>query len=197
MSNTFIHPTAEISDKSVVGENTKIWHNSQVRENVSIGKNCVLAKNVYIDLNVKIGDNVKIQNNVSVYDAQIEDNVFIGPGTTFTNDLNPRAFIWDEKKRTKKTIIKKGASIGANSTIIGGITIGEYAMIGAGSVVTKSIPAHALAFGNPCKIKGFVSKNGEKLDIVESQNSDTVVLKSSKSNETVSIPKKIFEKVKK
>lgn len=133
-----------------------------------IGKNCNIGKGVYIDSGVEIGQNVKIQNFVSVYrGVKIEDNVFIGPAVTFTNDLYPRAFIWDED-RMVRTLVKNGASIGANATIVCGVTIGEYAMVGAGSVVTKDIPPFALHYGNPAKPAGFVCYCGRKLEkIVE------------------------------
>jgi UDP-2-acetamido-3-amino-2,3-dideoxy-glucuronate N-acetyltransferase len=158
------HPTAEVSSKAKIGEGTRIWHHSQVREDVEIGQNSILGKNVYVDFGVKIGSGVKLQNNVSVYHGvTIGDDVFVGPGVCFTNDLYPRARIWDEG-RVVKTLIKDGVSIGANSTIVCGHTIGENAMIGAGSVVTKDIPAHALAYGNPARVVGYVCVCGRKLD---------------------------------
>ncbi len=163
MEGVTISPSADVSDKAKIGEGTKIWNQAQVRENAVIGKNCVISKNSYIDAGVQIGDNVKIQNNVSVYyPAIIEQDVFIGPSATFTNDLYPRAFIWDEQRRSAPTIIKKGASIGANATLICGITIGEFAMIAAGSVVTKDVPAHGLVMGVPAKLCGFVCDCGRK-----------------------------------
>src|SRR3989338_5798588 len=143
-TDIYIHPTSEVSPRAKIGHNTKIWHQAQIREDAKIGKNCNISKCVYIDFGVKIGNNVKIQNHVSVYHGVIiEDDVFIGPSAIFTNDLYPRAFIWNEE-RLVKTRVKKGASIGANSTIICGITIGKYSMIGAGSVVTKDVPDYAL-----------------------------------------------------
>ncbi len=158
-----IHPTAEVSEKAKIGDKTRIWHQAQVREDAVIGENCIIGKNVYIDFGVKIGSNVKIQNNVSVYHGvEIKDDVFIGPGTCFTNDLYPRAKLWDDT-RLVKTKVEKGASIGANSTIICGNTIGANAMIGAGSVVTQDIPANALAYGNPAKVRGYVCGCGAKL----------------------------------
>lgn len=167
MKNVKIHPTAEVSNKAKIGSGTSVWNWVQIREASTIGKNCIISKGVYIDANVKIGKNVKIQNNVSIYHGvTIEDGVFIGPHVCFTNDKNPRAINDDEtlKKnddwKITPIIVKKGASIGANSTILPGVTIGKYALIGAGSVVTKNIPPFALVYGNPAKIFGKVDKNG-------------------------------------
>lgn len=159
----YIHPTAEVSEKAAIGDGTKIWNLAQVREHCTIGKNCVISKNVYVDIGVKIGSCVKIQNNVNVYHGvEIEDDVFLGPSMTFTNDLYPRAFNKDWK--IVPTYVKKGASIGANVTVICGHTIGEYAMVGSGSVVTKDVADYALVAGNPAKQIGWVCKCGHKLD---------------------------------
>jgi len=161
----YIHPTADVSPKALIGSGTKIWHQSQVREHVRIGRNCILGKNVYVDTSVSIGDNVKLQNNVNVYHGvTIEDDVFVGPNATFTNDIYPRAKIWSDE-RVVKTLVKRGASIGANSTIVCGNTIGEYAMVGAGSVVTKDVPDHALVCGNPARIIGHVCDCGMRLSM--------------------------------
>ncbi|KYC45165.1 MAG: UDP-N-acetylglucosamine acyltransferase [Candidatus Methanofastidiosum methylothiophilum] len=161
MSDYFVHETAEISKGATIGKNSKIWHQSQIREGAKIGENCIISKCVYIDFNVKIGNNVKIQNGVSVYHGvEVEDDVFLGPHMTFTNDLYPRAF--NNNWELVSTLVKKGASIGANATIICGIIIGEYAMIGSGAVVTKNVPPYGLVFGNPAKLKGFVCKCGRK-----------------------------------
>ena len=162
MDEVFIHPTAEVSKEAKLGTNVKIWNLAQVRENSQLGDNTIVSKNVYIDFSVKIGANVKIQNNVSVYHGvTIEDDVFIGPSAIFTNDFRPRAVNPDWK--VTPTLIKKGASIGAGATLICGIEIGQYAMIGSGAVVNKNIPAHALVVGNPAKLIGFVYKNGERV----------------------------------
>lgn len=159
---------AAIVESDDIGEGTRIWHFVHIREQASIGKNCNIGKSAYIDTEVKIGNNVKIQNFATIYKGvEIEDDVFIGPSVVFTNDLYPRAFIWGEEKIIP-TIVKKGASIGANSTIICGITIGEYAMIGAGSVVTKNVPPFGLVYGIPALLKGFVCYCGKRLNkIVE------------------------------
>jgi len=170
----FKHPTA-IVESEAIGDGTQIWHFVHVREGAKIGRDCNIGKGVYIDADVEIGDNVKIQNFVSVYKGvTIEDDVFIGPAVTFTNDLHPRAFIWNEDK-ISYTMVKKGASIGANSTVISGVTIGEYAMVGAGSTVTKDVVPFGLVYGNPAKLKGFVCYCGNKLKTVVEENEDGVV----------------------
>ena len=157
------HPSAVIDENSRIGENTKIWHFSHIMKNAVIGDNCNIGQNVVISPQVIIGNNVKIQNNVSVYTGVIcEDDVFLGPSCVFTNVINPRSFI-ERKDEFRKTIVKKGASIGANATILCGITIGEYAMIGAGAVVTKDVEPYALIIGNPGKQIGKVDKEGNKL----------------------------------
>ena len=147
---------AVIDDWAGIGEGTMIWHFSHIQSGAKIGKDCIIGQNVNIGPNVIVGDNVKIQNNVSVYEGvTIEDDVFIGPSVVFTNVINPRAFI-NRKSEFKPTVVKKGCSIGANATIVCGVTLGEYSMIGAGSVVTKSVPNHVIVYGNPAKHHGFV-----------------------------------------
>ncbi len=160
-----VHQTAEVSPKAKVGSGTRIWNQAQVREGVEIGVNCNIGKNVYIDHDVKIGDSCKVQNNCCIYyPCIVEEDVFIGPAVIVTNDKFPRAFIWGEDRHTKTTVIKKGASLGANVVIIGGITIGEYAMVGAGSVVTKDVAPHALAIGNPAGQVTWVCRCGSKVE---------------------------------
>jgi len=157
----FVHESSFVDEGTEVGEGTKIWHFSHVMAGAKIGKNCSLGQNVNVGCRAVIGNGVKIQNNVSVYDdVIIEDDVFCGPSCVFTNVINPRAFV-ERKHEYKKTIVKKGASIGANATIVCGVTIGEYALIGAGSVVTRDVPAYALVYGNPGKVHGTVNKNGD------------------------------------
>jgi len=157
------HPTACIDDQAHIGKNTKIWHFSHIMNDAHIGENCNLGQNVVISPKVSIGNRVKIQNNVSVYTGVIcEDDVFLGPSMVFTNVINPRSFIV-RKDEFLETYIEKGATIGANATIICGNRIGTYAMIGAGAVITKNILPYALVVGNPAKQIGWVSKNGHRL----------------------------------
>lgn len=164
MTNLFFsHVTAEVSNNATIGEGTKIWNGVQVRDGSHIGNECILSKDVYIDSGVIIGNRCKIQNSVSVYQGvSIEDEVFIGPNVAFTNDKVPRAFNSDWK--LTETLVKKGASLGANSTIICGITIGEFAMVGAGSVVTKDVPPFTLVVGNPARQVSKIDKAGNKID---------------------------------
>lgn len=159
----FVHDTAIIEEGASIGEGTRIWHHAHIRTGSSIGENCNIGKNCYVDSGAVIGSGVKIQNNVSVYHGvEIEDDVFVGPSVVFTNDFYPRAFANDWK--VSKTLIKRGASIGANATIVCGNTIGEYATIGSGSVVTKDVKPHALMVGNPARQIGWVCECGYKLD---------------------------------
>ena len=162
MKNIFTHETAEISSRATIGENTKIWHYVQIREGSVVGKNCTISKSVYIDKNVKIGNNVKIQNGVSLYDGVVvEDDVLLGPHCSFTNDLYPRAF--NEDWQISTTTIRRGAAIGSNATILCGITIGEYCMVGAGAVVVENTLPYSLMVGNPARLKNFVCSCGDEL----------------------------------
>jgi UDP-2-acetamido-3-amino-2,3-dideoxy-glucuronate N-acetyltransferase len=164
MNNYQAHPTAVIDAKASIGNGTKIWHFSHIMTEALIGENCNIGQNVVISPKVILGNNVKVQNNVSVYTGVVcEDDVFLGPSCVFTNVINPRSFI-SRKEEFKQTLVKKGATIGANATIICGVTIGEYAMIGAGSVVTKDVPPYALIVGNPGKQIGLVDKEGNTME---------------------------------
>ena len=165
--NYFAHDTAVVDDNCNIGEGTKIWHFSHIMSNCTIGKNCSFGQNVVVSPDVILGNNVKVQNNVSIYTGVIcEDDVFLGPSMVFTNVINPRSAII-RRDEFKKTLVKKGASIGANATIICGNTIGEYSLIGAGSVVTKEILPYALVVGNPSKQIGWVSEYGHRLNFDE------------------------------
>ena len=160
----FAHETSCVDEGCTIGEGTKIWHFSHIMKNCTIGKNCSIGQNVVISPDVKLGEGVKIQNNVSVYTGVIcEDGVFLGPSCVFTNVINPRAFL-EKKSEFRNTVLKKGASVGANATIVCGHNIGQYALVGAGSVVTKNVPDYALVYGNPARIRGWVCQCGEQLE---------------------------------
>jgi UDP-2-acetamido-3-amino-2,3-dideoxy-glucuronate N-acetyltransferase len=160
----FSHETAIIDEGCKIGQGTKIWHFSHVMSNCKIGQTCNIGQNVVISPEVILGDNVKVQNNVSIYTGVIcEDDVFLGPSMVFTNVVNPRSAIV-RRGQYSKTRVKKGASIGANATIVCGHDIGEYAFIGAGAVVTKEVPAYALVVGNPARQMGWMSEYGHRLD---------------------------------
>ena len=164
VSNVFIHETAIVSEDSKIGSKTKIWQFSHIFGKSRVGNNCILGQNVMVGPNVSIGSNCKIQNNVSLYKGiTIENNVFCGPSCVFTNVKTPRAFI-DRSNEFNETIVREGASIGANATIICGVEIGEFSMIAAGAVVTKDVKPFSLVMGVPAKHIGWVSKAGERLD---------------------------------
>ncbi|MDR1254251.1 MAG: N-acetyltransferase [Oscillospiraceae bacterium] len=165
----FSHESSFVDEGSLIGDGTKIWHFSHIMKGCKIGKNCNIGQNVVISEGVSLGDNVKIQNNVSVYTGvTCEDDVFLGPSCVFTNVVNPRSAI-ERKNEYKQTFVEKGATIGANATIVCGHKIGKYALIGAGTVVTKDVPQFALVFGNPGKIHGHVCKCGNKLKFQNKQ----------------------------
>jgi len=163
--NYFVHESSYVDENCTIGENSKVWHFCHILKGTSIGNNTTLGQNVVAGPNVKIGSNCKIQNNVSVYNGvEIEDGVFCGPSCVFTNVINPRAFI-EKKDEFRKTLLKKGCSIGANATIVCGITIGEYALIAAGAVINKNVPDFALMAGVPAKQIGWVCRCGETLKL--------------------------------
>ena len=161
----FVHESSFVDEGVQIGKGTRIWHFSHIQSGARIGAECILGQNVNVGNNVKVGNYCKIQNNVSIYEGvELQDYVFCGPSMIFTNIRLPRSeFPQQGNKYYEKTLVKKSASIGANATIVCGITIGEYALIGSGSVVTKDVPAFALVIGNPGKITGWVSKIGERL----------------------------------
>lgn len=159
----YTHPSAIIDDGCIIGDGTKIWHFSHIMPNCVIGENCNIGQNVVISPEVVLGKNVKVQNNVSIYTGvQCEDDVFLGPSMVFTNVINPRSAI-NRKNQYAKTLVKKGATIGANATIVCGHDIGQFAFIGAGAVVTKTVPDYALVIGNPARQTGWMSEYGHKL----------------------------------
>lgn len=163
----FVHESSYVDDNCKIGKGTHIWHFSHIMSNSTIGENCNIGQNVVVSPDVVLGNNVKIQNNVSVYTGVIcEDDVFLGPSMVFTNVINPRSHV-SRKDEYRRTLIHKGASVGANATIVCGHEIGEYALIGAGSVVTKDVKPFALMVGNPARCIGWVSRNGEKLHFDE------------------------------
>lgn len=160
-----VHDSAIIDDGAQIGEGTRVWHWVHICGEAVIGKNCSLGQNVFVGNKVKIGNNVKVQNNVSVYDnVTLEDDVFCGPSMVFTNVYNPRSFI-ERKNEYRDTLIKKGATLGANCTIVCGVTVGDYAFVGAGAVINRDVPAYALMVGVPAKQIGWMSEYGERLDL--------------------------------
>jgi len=160
MNKLFIHETAVVDDGAQIGNGTKIWHFCHVMGTAQIGENCVLGQNVFVGNKAVLGNNVKVQNNVSVYEGVVcEDDVFLGPSMVFTNVVNPRSAV-NRKEEFKTTLVKKGATIGANSTIVCGTTLGEYCFIGAGAVITKEVKPFALMVGVPARQKGWVSRSG-------------------------------------
>ena len=164
MAKPYIHPTATVDDKARIGDDTKIWHYSHIMPNSQIGEHCIVGQNVFVGSGVTIGNGVKIQNNVSLYTGVVcEDYVFLGPSCVFTNVINPRSAI-ERKDQFRPTLVKQGATIGANATIVCGNTIGRYAFIGAGAVMTKSAPDYSLWVGNPAFQNGWVSERGHRLD---------------------------------
>jgi acetyltransferase-like isoleucine patch superfamily enzyme len=156
----FAHPSADVEEGASIGDGTKVWHLAHIRSTAQVGAGCVIGRNVYVDADVVVGDLVKVQNNVSVYKGvTIEDEVFVGPCAVFTNDLRPRA--QNPNWEITPTLVRKGASIGANATIVCGVEIGAYAMIAAGSVVTKDVAPYQLVAGNPARPRGWVNESGE------------------------------------
>ena len=196
-----IHPTAEVSDLVEIGPGTSIWNHCQVRENARLGSGCILSKDVYVDAGVHIGNNVKIQNGISIYHGvTLEDGVFCGPHCVFTNDRQPRAINPDGSRKSaddwvlSQTLVRTGASIGASAVIVCGVTIGRWAMIGSGAVVTHDVPEHGLVYGNPARLRGFVCACGEIVE-KESQTDGIVKLKCPKCARKVEISVQDWEKI--
>ena len=189
----YAHSSAVVEDGAEIGEGTKIWHNCQIRTGANIGQNCILGKGVFVDSGVKIGDNVKIQNYVSVYHGvTIENGVFVGPHVCFTNDLLPRAVNKDGSPKlvddwmVSPILIQEGVSLGANSTIRCDITVGAWAMVGAGSVATKDIPSYGLVYGNPAVLHGYVCKCGRKM-IKRKENGEGSIFYCQTCDEEINI----------
>ena len=166
----FIHPSADVSPQAIIEAGVKIWHQAQVRERARVGANCIVGKGAYIDFEVSIGKNSKIQNGVYLYHGvTVEEGVFLGPGVILTNDKEPRAINPDGSQKSdtdwqiSPVLIKRGASIGARAVVVCGVTVGEFALVGAGSVVTKDVPPHGLVYGNPARLHGYVCKCGRSL----------------------------------
>ncbi len=171
-SNYYAHESAYIDDNVIIGDDTKIWHFSHVLSNTTIGTNCSFGQNCVVGPKVNIGNGVKVQNNISIYEGvEVEDDVFLGPSMVFTNVINPRAFI-QRKEEFKKTLLKKGCSIGANVTVVCGVTIGEYALIGSGAVVNKDVKPYALMVGVPAKQIGWVGISGNTLEFINNKAND-------------------------
>ncbi len=173
MSNdSFVHETSIVDENVEIGSNTRIWHFSHILSHTKIGKNCSFGQNCVVGPKVSLGSGIKVQNNVSIYEGvEIEDDVFLGPSMVFTNVINPRAFI-QRKEEFKKTLLKKGCSIGANATIICGVTIGEYSMVGSGAVINKSVKPYALMAGVPARQIGWVGISGNTLEFIDNLASD-------------------------
>jgi len=189
-----IHATAEVAESAQIGEGTSIWHQCQIRPDAQIGRNCIFGKGVYVDFGVKIGDNVKVQNYVSIYHGvEIEDGVFIGPHVCFTNDNLPRAINPDGTLKSAddwvlgRILIRRGAALGANSTILPKVVIGEWAMVGSGSVVSKDVPAYGLVYGNPARLHGFVCPCGQRLEAA-GQDPETVHAHCPECGTQIEIP---------
>lgn len=177
----FVHATAVVDEPALIGSNTKIWHFSHIMAGATIGNNCSIGQNVFVGSTARIGNNVKIQNNVSVYEnVTLEDYVFCGPSCVFTNVDRPRSAFPRKDRNFDKTLVRKGTTIGANATIVCGITIGKHSFIGAGSVVTRDVPAYALCFGNPARQAGWICECGEKLDSMSNEPKKFICLSCSR-----------------
>ena len=184
MGNFFVHESSYVDEGVQIGEGTRIWHFCHIQKGAVLGKNCSLGQNVNISNHVTIGDGCKIQNNVSVYEGvELQDYVFCGPSCVFTNDLTPRAKYPKGPAGYKKTLLKTGASIGANATIVCGHDIGRYAFVGAGSVVTRDVPDYAMVYGTPAKVMGYVCQCGGKLHFTDGKATCAACGKNYQMNE--------------
>ncbi|KAA3646396.1 MAG: N-acetyltransferase [Chloroflexi bacterium] len=196
-----IHPTAEVSPDAKIGEGTSVWHQAHIREGATIGEECIIGKGVYVGADVSIGNRVKIQNYVSVYEGlTIEDGVMVGPHVCFTNDMHPRAINHDGSLKggddweITPTLIRKGVGLGANSTILCGTTVGRWALVGAGSMVTRDVPDYGLVYGNPARLHGFVCSHGGKLGKI-GEEGGMVLAKSADCEEIIQIQKMSWDEL--
>ncbi|HHX44805.1 MAG TPA: N-acetyltransferase [Chloroflexi bacterium] len=196
-----IHPTADVSPLATIGKGSSIWHQAQIREHAVVGRECIISKGVYVDTGVVLGDRVKVQNYVSIYHGvEIEDGVFCGPHCVFTNDHTPRAVDPDGVLKSSddwelsRTRVCAGASIGANATIVCGVTIGRWAMVGAGAVVTHNVPDYGLVMGNPARLRGFVCACGHRLQ-AHTSDASVVTARCSACARLTTIPKTVWEMV--
>lgn len=172
MEEAYIHPSSYVDEGALVGAGTRIWHFCHVMPGARIGRNCNLGQNVFVGTGVVLGDNVKVQNNVSIYTGvTLEDDVFLGPSMVFTNVVNPRSHV-NRKNEYRTTRVGRGATIGANATIVCGVTLGRFAFVGAGAVVTHDVPAYALVYGTPARLQGWMCRCGERLDLGLSPGED-------------------------
>jgi UDP-2-acetamido-3-amino-2,3-dideoxy-glucuronate N-acetyltransferase len=195
VSRVTVPSTSVVDETAVIGEGTRVWNFVHIRENAEVGKQCVIADYVYVGRGVQIGDRVKLENRATVYEGvTIRDNVFVGPHVTFTNDPYPRSASTDWK--ISPILVKEGASIGAGTVVRCGVTIGEYALIGVGSVVTTDIPSHALACGNPARVRGFVCRCGKKLELKE-KTGTCVLMMCRVCNKNYEIPTEDYAQLEK
>jgi UDP-2-acetamido-3-amino-2,3-dideoxy-glucuronate N-acetyltransferase len=172
VTDYFLHPSSIVDEGAVIGANTKIWHFGHIMSGARIGSNCNLGQNVFVATGVVVGDNVKIQNNVSLYTGVVvEDDVFLGPSAVLTNVINPRSRV-SRKDEFRQTLIKRGATIGANATIVCGVTIGQHSFVGAGTVVTRDVPDYAVVFGSPARMRGWMCVCGVKLSFRQRANAE-------------------------
>jgi len=193
-----IHPSADVSDDAEIGDGTRIWHQAQVRQGAGIGRECIIGKGVYIDLEVRVGDRCKLQNGVFVFHGfDLEDGVFVGPGAMLLNDKNPRAINpdgtlkSDEDWTVSHGLIKRGASLGGGVVVLPGVNVGSFAMVGSGAVVTRDVPDHGLAFGNPARLNGFVCAAGHPLAVASTED-DGVHLRCPVDASTLVIPAEVY-----
>ena len=193
--DVYIHPTADVSPRATLGPGTRIWHQAQVREGAVLGRNCILGKGAYVDFGVRIGDNVKVQNRASIYHGvTLEDGVFVGPHVIFTNDKLPRAINPDGSLKSDadwevgQVLVKEGASLGAGAIIVAGVTVGRFALVGAGAVVTRDVPDYGLVYGNPARLVGYVCENGHRVEGTQEQRDGGMLWRCPTCGREVIVP---------